>query len=209
VRQLEVAAGNDRLLVAVDDPVRVLLVEHVVDDRVHDQADRLPEVEEATDLLHREQLVRRRDIGEDHGRRGVIREQRLSVQVHARVVVHVHDAGRGVDRLGDLVRVLYRGQAGPEVEELGDALADHVPDGAAKGGAVEARAVAVVAHRLDRRGGHRAIDGEVVLAAEDRVVHPRDARPRGVDLRRNMIGVHLCPGHIEVAHSTAPVQTCA
>ena len=96
VRQLEVAAGSERALVAVHDPVRVFLVEHVVDDRVHDQPDRLPEVEEAADLLHREQLVRRPDVGEDHGRRGVIGEQRLAVQVHARVVVHVHHAGGGV-----------------------------------------------------------------------------------------------------------------
>src|SRR5262249_48230717 len=152
------------------------LVEDVVDDRVEYEAERLAEVEQSAHLGRGEQRVRRPDVGEYHDGRGVVGEQRLAVQGHARVVVHVHHAGGGVDRLGDLVRVLHRGQPGAEVEELVDALHRHVPDGTAERGPVEPRAVATVAYGRHRLGGDRTVYREVVLAAEDRVIDPRHAR---------------------------------
>ena len=62
-----------------------------------------------------------------------------AVDVGAGIVVHVHHAHRGVDRLRDLVSVLRRRQAGAEVEELGDALARHEPHRASQRRAVEPR----------------------------------------------------------------------
>ena len=46
-----------------------------------------------------------------------------------RVVVHIHDPGVRRDRLGNLVRVVRRRNACPDVEELPDAgLARQVPN---------------------------------------------------------------------------------
>jgi hypothetical protein len=204
VGHLHVAARRELLLVAGHDAVRVFLVEQVVDDRVEYQADRLAEVEQGTDLGRGEQRARRPDVGEHHDGRGVVGEQRLAVQGHARVVVYVHHPGGRVDRLGDLVRVLHRGQAGAQVEELLDALQRHEPDGAAERGPVEPRAVAAVTHRRHRLGGDRAVNREVVLSAEDRVVHARHARLRRVDLWRYMIRVGLGPGHVVIGHCPVP-----
>jgi len=204
VSHLHEAARRELLLVPGHDAVRVLGVEHVVDDRVEYQADRLAEVKQAAHLGRGKQRVRRPDVGEHDDRRGVVGEQRLAVQGDARVVVNVGHARGRVDRLGDLVCVLHRGQAGAEVEELLDALQRHVPDGAAERGPVEPRAAAAVTHGRDRLGGDGAVDREVVLSAEDRVVDPGHARLGGVDLWRDMIRIRLGPGHVVIGHCTVP-----
>jgi hypothetical protein len=204
VGHLHETARRELLLVAGHDAVRVFFVEHVMDDRVEYQANWLAEVEQAAQFGRGQQRVRRRDVGKHHRGRGVVGEQRHAVQEHGRVVVRVHHPGGRVDHLGDLVRVLHRRQAGAEVEELLDALQRHVPDRPAECGPVEPRAVTAVTHDRDRLGGDLAVDREVVLAAEDGVVDPGHARPRRVDLRRDMIRIRLRPGHVVIGHCTVP-----
>ena len=52
---------------------------------------------------------------------------------HDRVVVHVHDPGLRRDRLGDLVGVARRRDAGADVQELADPrVGGQVADGAAE-----------------------------------------------------------------------------
>ena len=50
----------------------------------------------------------------------VVGQQGPRVGEHDRVVVHVDDPGRRVDPLGDLMGVVGRRDAGPDVEELVD-----------------------------------------------------------------------------------------
>src|SRR5207248_10173501 len=99
---------------------------------------------------------------------------------HARIVVHVDDEGGGIGGLGELVGVRGGGQARAEVEELADALPDHVPDRAAEDLPVQPGAAALVAHGLHGLGGDRAVDREVVLAAQDGVIYPGHAGLGGV-----------------------------
>jgi hypothetical protein len=202
VRELQIAARHDRLLVTGDDAVRVLIVVQVVNHGVEDQADRLAEVEEARDRGQRQQLIGRAHVGEHHHRRVVAGEQRLAVHGDARVVVHVDHAGRWVDRLGDLVRVLRGRQAGAEVEELADAPVGHVPDRAPQRSPVEPRAIAAVRHGPHRFLGHHAVHGEIVLAAQDGVVDSRHAWHGRVDVRRCISWVQPGPRHVTVRHVT-------
>ena len=60
-------------------------------------------------------------------------QQGAGVGEHDRVVVHVDDPGLRRDRLGDLVGVARRRDAGADVEELPDPrLGGQVADGAAE-----------------------------------------------------------------------------
>jgi len=83
------------------------------------------------------------------------------------------------------MHVVRGGQPGSDVEELPDAGFGHqVPDGPAEKGAVLARR-----DQRGRRAGENrlrrlAVGGEMVLPAEEEVVHPRRVRSRGVNLRR-------------------------
>jgi hypothetical protein len=123
---------------------------------------------------------------------------------HDGVVVDVNDARARLHRLCHLVHVAHARQPGTEVEELGDPCFLHqVPDGAAEEGPV-------LPHRRPKRRrdrerllGDLPVGGEIVLAAEEVVVHPGRVRPGRVDLRRNITVAHVrhlspaseCPAH--------------
>src|SRR5262249_19633543 len=84
----------------------------------------------------------------------------------------------------DLVHVAHTGQPGTEVQELVDPrLGGQVPDGAAEEGPVLAYAGAARGPRLDHPLGDLPVGGEVVLPAEEVVVHPGRMRPGPIDLR--------------------------
>ena len=90
---------------------------------------------------------------------------------HHRVDVRVDNARAGRGPVGDLMGVSHVRQAGTEVKELADTLADHVVDhplqqvAALDGGVGAGRDAQSRDHRVGRVGG-RPVDGEVVLAAE-------------------------------------------
>jgi len=187
--------------------MRVLVVVQVVQDRVEYQPDGTGEVEETGHPLAGQDRLWIAEIGRDDDRPRVVLEQRPRVHEHERVVVHVHHPGGGIEVLGDLMGVLRRGQAGTEVEELVDALARHVPDGAAKRLAVHHRAPAAIGERRYRLLGDRTVPGEVIFPAQDRVVDPRGARLVDVNLRRPAGGTAERPRRALAAHGTnSPVS---
>jgi hypothetical protein len=168
----------------------------VVQGAVLDQGDRLAEVEELADLGVVQDLVGLEDVGADEQRLVVLLQQRPPVREHHRVVVDVEDLGVRLQPLHDLVRVLRRRQAGTTVQVLRDARL------AGQEAAGPDQEVAVGPGQVGDLGGHGgdlaqylAVDLEVVLAAQERVVHPGDAGPRGVHADRNRARGHLGVGH--------------
>ena len=102
-----------------------------------------------------------------------------------RIVIHVDNPGLRGDRLGDLVGVARGGNAGADVEELPDSrLAGEVADGAPEKRPVGAGGEARVRVDLEHCLGGDAVGGEVVLAAEQVVVHPGLVRDADVERRR-------------------------
>jgi hypothetical protein len=180
--------------------VRVLVVGDVMDHGVQDQPYRPGEVQERGDLRTLQDRRGLPQIGHDHDRRGVVGEQGMGVHAHAGVVVHVHDTCRRIQCLRELVRVPHGRQPRSEVQELVNPLTGHEPDRPAEDRPVIPRPLAVVRQRLERLCRDRPVDREVVLATEDRVVHPGYARPGDVDLRRHVVRVRLRPVHFLVAH---------
>jgi hypothetical protein len=110
-------------------------------------------------------------------------QQRLRVQQHDRVVVHVHDLGVRGDRLRDLMHVLTGGKAGADVEELPDprlgGKETHDPPQERPRGAGGLRRFR---EGLDRCLGRDPVGLEVVLAAQEIVIDPRWVRDARVDL---------------------------
>lgn len=79
-----------------------------------------------------EHLIRPAHVGGHHTGPIIAGQEELAVGHGHLVVVHVHHAARWVGRLRDLVHVADGGDAGTEIEELGEALLDHVRYGAAQ-----------------------------------------------------------------------------
>ena len=105
----------------------------------------------------------------------------VAVRDDDRIVIHVSGPSRWDDLLGDLVYVPRRGQPGPEVEALVNALLRQED-----GGAPHERTVRSDEHRhpgvrLFRPPARLAVRGEVHGSAEPVVVHARDVRLRRVD----------------------------
>src|SRR5690606_5552184 len=154
------------------------------------QRDGLVEVEVGAHRLVVEHLGGVEDVGRDERRVLVLLEQRPAVGHHDRVVVHVDDRGVGVDALHDLVRVLGRGQSGAAVEELRDPrLLGDEPAGPDEEVAVLVGEVPGGRGLGEDAVAHLAVDLVVVLAAEERVVDPRDARPRRIHTHRHAFGL--------------------
>ena len=103
-------------------------------------------------------------------------------------MVNVDDAGFRRDGLSHLVDIAAGRYAGADVEELAQAsLAGQVARGAGEEGAVGPRGrddIRVDPHRLF---AGFPVDGEVVLAAEQVVVDPRDVRDARV-VREGFLG---------------------
>ena len=82
--------------------------------------------------------------------------------------------------------VLHRRQAGTEVDELIDALADHVPDTPTQDSPVVERNVGPTGSQLHELVRDDPIDSEVVLTTQKGVVNPCHARHRGIDTGRHL-----------------------
>jgi hypothetical protein len=110
-----------------------------VQDAAQHQADRLVPVEQVAG--GGEDAFWVTEVAHDRERPLVVGQQRRGVGYHHRVVVQVDDADVRVEALGDLVHVLRGGQAGADVEHLGQTLtADHVPDDAGEHAALRPHA---------------------------------------------------------------------
>jgi hypothetical protein len=173
-----------------EDLRRAELVRDEVQDRDQDQRDGLAEVEHLAHHGRGQDGFGIAQVGVDVGgppfrRRG---EQGAGVREHERVVVDVHDAGRRRGFLGDLVDVVRGGQPGTDVEELPDAgFGGQVPDGAAEECPVLSRRdpdERRVPQHLRRR---LPVGREVILAADEVVVHPGGMGPGRVDLGRRFL----------------------
>jgi hypothetical protein len=153
-----------------------------VQDAAEQQADRLVPVQVLAHLRVGEKAGRVPEVavhGEGHL---VVGEQRPGVGQDDRVVVEVDHPGSRVDRVGDLVHVLRGRQPGADVEELSQArLADQVPDHAAEQVTLRPDTHLHGGKLGDDLIGDGPVGGEVVLAAEQVVIHPGDVRLRGVE----------------------------
>jgi hypothetical protein len=109
---------------------------------------------------------------------------------HERVVVDVDDAALRRHRLRHLVGVVGGGQAGPDVEELPHpGLAGQVAHRSREVGATQPRILGELRLTDENLLADRAVDGEVVLAAQQEVPDPRGVRDRGVQLRELLLVV--------------------
>ncbi len=197
----EVAAGRHRVAELGRDPVRVVVVLDVVQHREQQQADRPVEVDQPRDRGVGQDVGRIADVGvDDVGVHGVA-EQRLAVRVDDRVVVDVDDVHARVDLVRDLADVARRGQPGPDVDQLGDAhLADQVAHHPAQERAIVLGGQRRLGRELHRPARELPVGREVVLAADEVVVHPGDVRLRNVDIRQRL---PIVPGAAST-HSRPP-----
>ncbi len=170
VTQGQVAARRHRVPELPDDLPRVLVIPQAVQHAHEHDPDRLAEVEQAAHLRVAEHLPRfaqiraeRDDIGAGH--------QRGGMAGHERIDVHVDDPCPGRRPVDDLVGIGHVRQPGAEIEELADALPEHVVDhpleqvAAFHGGVGTGRHPQPPDHRIGRVG-RLPVHREVVLAAE-------------------------------------------
>jgi hypothetical protein len=159
----------------------------VVQDRGEQQAHRLGEVQETPDLRVAHDFRGPPDVGRDHLGGLPVGQQGLPVDVHHRVVVHVHRADRRVDLVRDLVHVVRGGQARSEVQQLRQSrFAGQVPDHTAQERPVGPGDRGCVRRDPQHRLDDPPVGGEIVLAAEERVVDAGDVRRPGIDTRRRI-----------------------
>ena len=109
-------------------------------------------------------------------------QQRAGVGEHDRVVVHVDHPRLRRGRLGDLVGIARRRDAGADVQELADPrVGGKVADDAPEERAVRAAADGYPGVGLEPCLHGRPVGCVVVLAAEHVVVHPGLVRHAGVE----------------------------
>ena len=159
-----------------DDSGRVLLGRDEVQDRDHEHGDRLVEVDQLAHLRRGQDVGRPPDVGVDDVGVRVVGEQGEAVGDGHRVLVDVDHPGLRARRLGHLVDVALRRYPRAEVDELpdtGPGQEAHRPPEEGPVGAGQRAHLGVDG----RDGRHRfPVDGEVVLPAQHRVVHPGYAR---------------------------------
>jgi hypothetical protein len=176
----EKAARRQGVHQGLHDRRRAELVRHEVQDRHEHQRDGLAEVEHLAHRRRRQDGLRVAQVGLDvRGpalRRGG--EQGAGMSENERVIVGVDHAGRRRDFLRDLVDVVRGRQSGADVEELPDArLGRQVPHRAAEERPVLARRDPDGRHVPQHPRRRLAVGGEVVLPANEVVVHPGRMRP--------------------------------
>jgi hypothetical protein len=129
-----------------------------------------------------------------------------------RVVVDVDDPRVGGGLLGDLVRVVRRGDAGADVEELADpGLLGQVADGAGEEPPVRLDPPAQAGGDGQDAFGGFAVGREIVLAAQPVVVDAGRVGDRGVD--REVDGRVLRgaagSGALRSSHEAASIRAAA
>jgi hypothetical protein len=200
----QVAAGRHGIHQPRHDPVRVIRVGDEVQDRDQQDGDRPAEIERPRGALEdrvRVPKVRLDVIGLALGAAG---QQRLGVAEHHRVIIGVDDPRLGSDPLRDVVGVVGRRQAGPDIEELPDALAIrqlvHRVDQEQPRGPGDQRQGR---HHVEHLLGRLPVGGEIVLAAQPVVPHPRRVRHGGVEGRQLAVPA----GGRALGHEVKPTVT--
>lgn len=206
VVERQIAARRQRVEQAYGHRTGLVVVADQAEDSHQHQADGAAQVEGVG--AGGQDRVRVADVGVEVAG-GALRgagQQRLCVGEHQRVVVDVDDPGLGGHPLGDLVGVVDGRQAGADVQVLPDArLVAEVPYDAAGEGAGVAGDVDHAGEYLAHLVAGRAVDGVVVLAAQEVVPDTRGVRDRGVDLNLTALRAF---GHGGLPLSTAAVRTC-
>ena len=141
--------------------------------RGHQQADRLVQVDQLEQSRVVEDGVRVPQVGADHPDGALALEDVVAVQLDQRVQVDVDDTSVGHGPLHDVVGVADGGQAGPDVDELPDALGGDVPRGPLMETAVTPRGVGQLGHFGAYLLRRHPVHFVIVLAAEVVVVKPR------------------------------------
>ncbi|QUQ68254.1 hypothetical protein JJ691_59990 [Kutzneria sp. CA-103260] len=187
--QGQIAAGGQGVGVGPHEGRWILVVGDEVQDRAHQDHDRLGEVEQPQRLRVVQDAVGVGDVFPDAGRVGVAGEDVEAVGDGDVLVVDVDHAGVGHEALGDLVHVADRGQAGAEVEELADPVLDAMENRSAEERTVVAGEGACLGQDGEDLLGRVPVDLEVVGAVEEVVVHSGDAGPRRVHHGRTPVDV--------------------
>ena len=118
---------------------------------------------------------------------GVERHEAACVRDHHRVVVHVGDPGPRQHRAGGLMRARAGGQAGADIDELGDILAGHVRDRAGQERPVLPGQLRQPRVRGQQPGRLIPVGGEVRAAPEQVVIDAGDVRLGGVGRRHGLL----------------------
>ena len=157
------------------------------------QRRRLGEVEQFPGLG--QDLVHVAQVSPDDGGRVVPGQQRLGVQEHHRVVVHVDHARIGVVGLCDLMHVRAVREAAADVDELADPGIAQEANCALQKLAITAHGVQDLRHHRYHLLGGGPVRSEVVLAAQPVVIHPGRVRDVCADVRRNSVPRPAWSGH--------------
>ena len=178
----QAGAGWQDLAERADDPFRLFGVADEVQHGDQQHRGGPGEVDHPQEVRMIEDVGRIAHVRGDDCRVRVLGEQCPAVREHDRVIVDVDDPCLRVDGGGDLVGVLHGRQARADVDELVDAAfgreeshcASEEPAVLPHHGAGEG-----VAERIDDLVTRLPVDGVVVLAAEEVVIHPRRRRSIG------------------------------
>ena len=185
MRHHQIAAGRHGVPKPGHDPNGVLDVGDGVQDGHQQDRDRVAEIDERPQLRAIQQLPWSAQVRLDDGHPVGAGQQRPAMEEDDRVGVHVEHPGIGRDLMRDLMHVALGGKARADVQELADPrLRGQEPHGPSQEGAV-----LPCHHPQLRRNSKRlfcdgAIDGEVVLAAKQVVVHPGEVRDARIDAGR-------------------------
>src|SRR5579859_1914071 len=185
VGQDEVAARRHPASECLDDAPRVVIIRYSVQDGNEQGGDRPGEVDQPAHVGIGEDLPGVPDIALDHCGCGVVDGQQcLGVGDHDGVVIDIDDVRVRAGLPGDLVHVALTGQAGPEVEELPDALADGKTHGTVEEPPVSSGHITVLRGHLEQLFHCGTVGGEVVLPAQCVVVHASHVRPANIKTGR-------------------------
>ena len=184
----QVAASCDVVAVLGDDPVRVFLIRDEMQDvRAHHRY-RLRQIKQAEKFRALQDHGRLAQVGVHHGDLLALDEQRLTMGPDHRVVVDVDHPRVRSDPLGHLVHVGLSGKTAAKVDELPDAcFLSEKADRPADERPVIPHYPRHVRQGQDKLLGRLAVNGEIVLAAEQVIVDPGDVRPRCINAARSRV----------------------
>jgi PAS domain S-box-containing protein len=178
----QVAAGRHGAHDPGHDLVRTVRIRDVLQGHQEHDGDRLAEVELLGGLSQDPAGIAGVGLDVGGGALGGAGQQRPGVREDDRVVVHVDDPGFRRDLLGDLVRVIGGGQAGPDIQELPDpGLTGQVLHGPAQEGPVGPDTGQDIRVSRDGLLCDVPVGLVVVLPAEPVIVDPGGVRDAGVE----------------------------
>src|SRR5688572_6159751 len=123
MREHQVTSARHGVTQDLHKPADLLMIRKEVEQGHEEHPDRPFEVDQAPYLRVVENLRGLADIGLDHTNLGVAPQYGLTVRNGNRVDIHIDDPSIRIRPLGNLVNVSDRRDAGPNVKELVNALA--------------------------------------------------------------------------------------